>query len=303
MRASATITSPFKGFLYSAQPHSDRCIIVLLGDDGDDFMSQACAKWLTRGQHCDALCLALRRSKQEDSGIHSWPLEQIAAAVRWLEDRGVSKIGLMGMSMQGAMALSAAARIPSITLTIALTPCDFVPWGFVHGKKGEEFPTGGSAFSWQGADLPFQPAMLEGDAYWQLFQSASKEFHEMHSRSVFDYSETHHPISPECLIPVEQIRGRLVLVGAEDDSMWDAPKYIRRMAELLRDRVPAPTLDTFVYPFGTHLLVPQRMLDLSLPLVGGLVSRMFSSGRKHPRDCRASRLDLEEKLTAVFEHW
>ena len=301
MRAAAAVSEPFRGFYYTAAQPSDRCMLVLLGDEGDDFMSRACAKWLTRTQRCNALCIAVRQHREDDTGVHSWPLERIASAVRWVqEEQNISKIGVMGMSMQAAMALSAAARIPDLTLTLALTPCDFVPWGFIHGKKGEEYPSGGSAFSWEGVDLPFQPAMLDRDDYWALFQRATKEHHEMHSRAVFDYSEDHHPLSTETLIPVENIRGSLVLVGAEDDSMWNAAKYIRRMAA--RVQGPAPALETCLYPFGTHLLVPQRMLDPSLSLAGGLVSRMFVSGRKHPKECKAARLDLDRRLTAVFEH-
>lgn len=303
MRASAFVSGDFRGFYYTAARETDRCMIVLLGDDGDDFMSKLCAKWLTRAQNCHALCLALRRSRAEDPGISRWPLEQAAHAVRWLLDRGISKIGIMGMSMQGAMALSAAARIPEFSLTLALSPCDFVPWGFCHGRKKEEFPTGASAFSWQGQDLPFQPPMLEPENYWLLYQTATKAYHEMHSRTLFDLSEEFHPVSTEALIPVENIPGKLVLVGAEDDSMWDAAKYIRRMEVRLGNKTPAPALEALIYPYGTHLLVPQKMLDLSLPPVGNLVSRMFVSGRRYPAACKAARLDLEEKLTAVFEAW
>ena len=43
-----------------------------------------------------------------------------------------------------------------------------------------------------------------------------------------------HPIEPEEYIPVENIRGKLLLIGAEDDALWDTAKYIRRMKSALR---------------------------------------------------------------------
>ena len=50
----------------------------------------------------------------------------------------------------------------------------------------------------------------------------------VNSRKLFDDSETAHPIEPEEYIPVENIRGKLLLIGAEDDALWDTAKYIRR---------------------------------------------------------------------------
>ena len=35
------------------------------------------------------------------------------------------------------------------------------------------------------------------------------------------------------MIKVENIRGRSLFVGAEDDALWDTAKYIRRMVQRL----------------------------------------------------------------------
>lgn len=57
----------------------------------------------------------------------------------------------------------------------------------------------------------------------------------VNSRKLFDDSETAHPIEPEEYIPVENIRGKLLLIGAEDDALWDTAKYIRRMEKRLAE--------------------------------------------------------------------
>ena len=60
----------------------------------------------------------------------------------------------------------------------------------------------------------------------------------MNSRKIFDDSEAAHPLQEEEIIPVERIRGKLLLVGAEDDTLWDAAKYIRRMEKRLCGKAP-----------------------------------------------------------------
>ena len=55
------------------------------------------------------------------------------------------------------------------------------------------------------------------------------------SRKLFDDSEAAHPITEDAYIKVENIRGRLLLIGAADDSLWDTAKYIRRMERRLAE--------------------------------------------------------------------
>ena len=297
----------FTGFFYPSPVSSDKCMLVFLGDDGNDFMDKATAKWLTRVHHCNALCVALRPDQTTDTGLHDWPLEHVEAAAQWAKAQGFSKLGLFGMSMQAALVLSAACRIPAFSLVMVFAPADFVPWGFVHGKidgnPNGEWPSGGSAFTWQGKPLPFQPAMQEKQAYWDMFAADGKRFHEMHSRGVFDYSEARHPILEDSFIPVETIGAKLILVGAEDDSMWDSARYIRRMTQRLQEKGYAHPVETHLYPYGTHLLVPQKLLQAAVPVGGGLISRMFASGRKHPAACKQARLELEEKLGHALAVW
>ncbi len=43
---------------------------------------------------------------------------------------------------------------------------------------------------------------------------------------MFDESEKLHPLQENEMIKVENIKGTIVLVGAEDDVLWDTCKYI-----------------------------------------------------------------------------
>ena len=44
---------------------------------------------------------------------------------------------------------------------------------------------------------------------------------------LFDDSETAHPITEEEMIKIEKIHGTLLLIGAEDDVLWDTATYVQ----------------------------------------------------------------------------
>ena len=58
----------------------------------------------------------------------------------------------------------------------------------------------------------------------------------LNSRKLFDDSVAAHPLQEEEMIPVENIKGKLLAIGAEDDGLWDAVKYVRRMENRLAQK-------------------------------------------------------------------
>ena len=57
----------------------------------------------------------------------------------------------------------------------------------------------------------------------------------INSRKLFDDSEAVYPITEEEMIKIEKIHGTLLLIGAEDDVLWDTAKYICRMKQRMKD--------------------------------------------------------------------
>ena len=72
---------------------------------------------------------------KKDYGHHNYPLERIEMAIHYLKNYGNSKIGIIGASTTGTLALTVASMFKDISLTIALTPSDFIWQGFKQGKK------------------------------------------------------------------------------------------------------------------------------------------------------------------------
>lgn len=197
---------------------------------------------------------------------------------------------------------------PDITLTIAMTPSDFVWQGFLQGKRDgcKEWPVEGeSLFSYQGKPLPYMPFCYQHPDYWHCIAAESKRAGDMvNSRKLFDDSEAAHPIETEEYIPVENIRGKLLLIGAEDDALWDTAKYIRRMEKRLAEKTHECEIETMVYAHGTHFVFPEGMLKIMLPVGSGLfVKFAFQAAKKNPKECRQTRIDIEKRMCRVLAEW
>lgn len=126
----------------------------------------------------------------------------------------------------------------------------------------------------------------------------------VNSRKLFDDSEAVHPIEPGEYIPVENIRGKLLLIGAEDDALWDTAKYIRRMEKRLAEKPHVCELETMVYAHGTHFVFPEGMLKTMLPVGSGLfVQLAFQAAKKYPKECRQTRIDIEKRMCRTLAEW
>ena len=206
----------FYGVYYPCTEETNKAFIVMLGDSSDDRMAQSGAKWM---QKLGCNVMAMSPDKQ-DYGHHNYPLERFEKAIAYLKSQGNEKIGIAGASTTGMMALVAASWFPDISLTIAISPPDFIMEGFYQdGKDGAHERPGDkeSSISWQGEPLPYLPYAYRHPEYWQKIKEESKARGDLiASRSMFDESERRHPIQEAERIKVENIKGKIIFVGAEE---------------------------------------------------------------------------------------
>lgn len=297
-------TDGFYGAYWENQTAADAAMIVMLGDDPEDHMCKACVKWV---QSFGVHVLSMSPAKK-DYGHHNYPLERIENAIKWLKDHGMKKIGIVGASTTGMLALVAAAHFPDITLTLAFTPSDFVWQGFMQGKKDgcKEWPIDGeSTVSYQGKPIPYMPFVYQHPEYWHVVERASKENGDMiNSCKLFDDSEAAGLLKEEHMIPVEHIKGRLVFIGAADDALWNTAKYIRRMEERLNKTPHDCEYVTYLYEHGTHYIFPESLLKKIFPIGADLlVNFCFSAAKKYPAECKATRVDLDQKIAMEILNW
>ena len=294
----------FYGAYYPYSEKADHAFIVMLGDDVDGLLCKNAVKWLRkRGYNCMAMAPA-----KKDYVHHNYPLERFEKAIAYLKKQGNVKIGIVGGSTTAMLALIAASYYPDISMTLAFTPSDFVMEGFYQdGKDGmKERPGDGeSTVSYHGKPVTYFPFAYRHPEYWQKIMEETKGTGNMLcSVQMFEESERRHPLQEEEKIKVENIKGHVIMVGAKDDTLWNAYKYVKRMDERLKTLPHECTYEALTYEYGTHFVFPQSMVKMILPFGSRFVFGLcFKSAKEHPLECENTRIDLDKKVESALEKW
>lgn len=297
-------TDGFYGAYWKNKKETNSAIIAMLGDDAEDYMAKSCVKWLMKK---GVNVLTMSPGKKNYSH-HNYPLERIEKAIEWLKNNGNKKIGIVGGSTTGTLALTAASYFPDITLTMAMTSSDFIWQGFEQGKKDgcREWPVEGkSLFSYCGKPLPYMPFCYKHPEYWQVVKSETKKSGNMiDSKKIFDDSEEAHPITEDEFIKIENIKGKLLMIGAEDDCLWNAAKYVKRAEKRLTEKSHDCDAEFVAYKHGTHFVFPESLLKKIFPIGSGLLLKMmFKAAKEFPKECKETRIDIDKRLSKAIKEW
>lgn len=290
---------------YYENPKGANCTMIgLFGDDPNDFMAKCGAKWLHKNG-VNVMCMS---PDVKNYGHVNFPLERIETAIKWLKSHGNKKIGIMGMSTAGMDSLVAASYFPDITLTFGLTPSDFVWQGFEQGEKDgcKEWPIpDASTLSWQGKPLAYMPFVYAHPEYYHKIEEETKGSGDItRSTHLFIDSEKAREHTEEEMIKVENIKGKLIMVGADDDSFWEAGKYVRRMDKRLKERPHECDYEALTYEHGTYFVLPETMLRKALPVGLKFVMKfIFKAAKDYPKECEQTRKDIDRRLSAALKQW
>ena len=293
----------FYGAYWKNPEKTDAAVIAMIGDDPEDYMAKKMVKWL-RGKGVNVMTMS---PDKKDYGHHNYPLERIETAKNWLKQHGNRKIGIAGASTTGMLALVAASYFPDITLTLAFTPSDFVWQGFMQGKRDgcHEWPIEGeSTVSWKGEPLPYMRFCYQHPDYWHTIQNDTKGSGDfIRSIKLFEDSEKAAPITEDQFIKIENIKGRLLLIGAEDDGLWDTARYIRRMDERLKSHPHECDYKVLVYKYGTHFVFPESLMRSMIPASKFFLRFFFKSAKEHPEECRRTRIEIDGEISEAIMNW
>ncbi|MFL5384103.1 MAG: acyl-CoA thioester hydrolase/BAAT C-terminal domain-containing protein [Longimicrobiaceae bacterium] len=177
------------------------------------------------------------------------PVERIEAAVAWVRRRpelDAGRIAALGASKGAELALVAAALIPDIRAVVAYAPTDVVNQG-VGGSGGSR---AASSWTWRGAPIPF---LVQTPP--PAFQAQFRGPPPYRLRPLFEASRSDGALA-RAAIPVERIRGAVLLVSGEDDQLIPAAPAAEAVVRRLRDaRHPYPYLHRS-YPGAGHVILP-----------------------------------------------
>ena len=98
-------TDGFYAAYWKCESDSDCAMIAMIGDDPEDYLARTSVKWL----HKLGVNVMTMSPGKKDYGHHNYPLERIEKAINWLKAHGDQKIGIVGASTTGTLALTAAS--------------------------------------------------------------------------------------------------------------------------------------------------------------------------------------------------
>ncbi len=147
------------------------------------------------------------------------PLETFTTALDRLA-RHCERLAVIGLSFGAEAALLLAARDPRVAAVVAFAPSPVVWAGVAPAADGVPARVT-SHWTVDGVPLPFVPF----DDTWQPAATPPA------FRGLYEQSLQRNPhVTAAAAIPVEQIRGEVVVVGGEDDQVWPSADFARTIA-------------------------------------------------------------------------
>ena len=153
-------------------------------------------------------------------GICEVPLETFTAALDTLCSYDPPKLGMIGVSKGAEAALLTGVRDDRLDLVAAVAPTSVVWANVGPGRDGAIVPYR-SSWTWRGEPLPFVPYDAAAPA-----EESPVACRPMYERSLAAFADD----ALAAAIPVEQIRGEVVLVAGGDDEMWQSAEFARELA-------------------------------------------------------------------------
>ena len=164
---------------------------------------------------------------RQPPGICEVPLETFTPALNQLASYS-DHLAVLGTSKGAEAALLLAADDPRIRTVAALSPSSVVWANIGPGLNGQESPPH-SSWTRAGNPLPFVPY----DQAWHDKRAAQATTNTTTPappafRTLYEQSlTTHADHVPAAQIPVESIRGEVILSSGGDDQVWPSDRFAR----------------------------------------------------------------------------
>ena len=201
--------------------------VIIVGGSGGGLSESAAAYWASQGYV--ALALAYFALGNLPPYLKEIPLEYFGKAIQWLQNRGIvdaKKIGIIGVSRGGELALLLASYYPEIKAVLARTP-SHVCWGAVVPESEKHLA---GAWTWNGRVIPYVHYLSSKCEYKPIGENEKAVFSvPAFNASLEQFSEQ---IS-DAEIPIERIKAPILFIAGLDDQIWPASFFIERARERL----------------------------------------------------------------------
>ena len=219
-------------------PHP--AVITLGGAEGGIETASAYAAWLASHGYV-AVAVAYYRVPGRPKDLIDVPIEPVLLAVDWLQrQRWVDpeRIGVMGGSWGGIVAMAAAAHDPRIRAVVSWVGSPAPFRGIARDVPPADFRgVDKPALSYQGRALGYLP--FDEGADW--------------SRPTQQQAQ----VLEQAMLPIERINGPVMLVAGGDDQLGDSARMAAVAQRWLRERRSIPQPDEVAYfADAGHLITP-----------------------------------------------
>lgn len=234
-------------------PHP--AILVLTGSGGGLDERRAA---LLAGHGYAALALGYFKAPGRPDHISDMPLEYFEAALTWLKELTSPRsfVAVSGVSRGGELSLLLGATFPDLVQAVAT----YVPSAVINGtlRAGRPGQTPDStAWTLGGSALP---NVWRGNpqADWSAFENPPRPGAPIRQEPAFHSVLRNPDFVAAARIPVERIRGPVLLISGTDDGFWPSTLYSRMIEkDLTEARHPWPVEHVVGEGAGHAIGIPQ----------------------------------------------
>jgi len=215
----SNVTAPFTGTICTPNDGKKHAAMILLGgSEGGNSMGGTASLFARRGYV--AASVAYFGLPGLPKTLISVPVETVQRAIAVLQTRSDvarNRLGILGVSKGGELALLAASTYPQIRAVVAIVPS---PFSFM-GLTGSG--TGGCSWTKDGKDLPCIPADAMAGIQIGMALSQAKP---VAFRPFYDASRNaDSAVTKAATFPLERIDGPVLCLGGADDQMWNSAAH------------------------------------------------------------------------------
>ncbi|MBN1700083.1 MAG: hypothetical protein JW881_21410 [Spirochaetales bacterium] len=229
--------SPFKGDFFFKNKN-EKAVIALGGSEGGRLWSTIESKLKDLLQlGYDVLTLAYFREENLPRKLERIPLEYFRQAIDWLSGKEYSSIAVMGLSKGAECALVLASYFNRIAAVAAIVPACVV----FQGINGSAFRRT-SSWSYEKKELPY--VKLHHFHKGFLKERLKGEYYHCYMHSLLNNR------NEKAIIPVERIRGPILLLSGKNDTMWPSEFMADMIVKRLKEKQFGYSCEHLVFDTG-----------------------------------------------------
>jgi dienelactone hydrolase len=278
-------------------------VLLLGGSEGGLHESDAA---LLASHGFVVLALAYFGMPPRPSTLIDIPLEYVETAIAWLRARErvhADRIGVMGGSRGGELALLVGATFPAIRAVVSYLGSGIITEGIGSGTFLQMVSPRRASWTYRGAELPYMPMKVT-----PAFEAGVHAGEPVELRHVFLGGLEDAEAASRAEIPVERTQGPILLISAGDDRNWPS----EHLSEIAFQRLQAhshPYPDRHLrYPRAGHAIIgPPYGPTTALQVPGPGVTFIMGGTPEANAQARANAwfqtlAFLQEHLNAVEPH-